>query len=468
MNDATFYLTGTQTASTANFTLSEIQYNPEGAGQGDCEFLEFKNTGANAVDTNGVQIGGAVVFTFPSGIILLPGEHVVVVKNMALFDARYRTAGSPWYRAGIRLAGVFSGSLNNSGEEIIVLAANNAPIYTFTYDDEGAWPGRADGNGSSLELENPASAPTTLAAKQTYYNTAGSWRPSSEFHGSPGFAGSGPDQRVVINEVLSASLTPQLDFIELLNISGVSQSVAGWFLSDSSDDYRKFKIPAGPSLANGAYLVLDETHFNNLANPGCLVPFSLSSSGDDVYLLQADSAGNLLKFADRVEFSAAPGAMTYGRSPNGTGSFDLMRGPTSGNANTLALPQYGAWVAGEFPPGTPTSDTALAADPDKDGLDNLAEFSFKLSPVIPNGTPINVTPAANGSPLQITFAIRNDVPGLTARLDLSTDLTAWDTSEAGIERLPVIPRPNGTNLVTARLNLAPASVRVFLRIFLGL
>ena len=468
VNDATFYLTGTQTASTANFTLSEIHYHPEGAGQGDCEFLEFKNTGANAVDTNGVQVGGAVVFTFPSGIVLLPGEHVVVAKDMALFDARYRNAASPWYRAGIRVAGAWSGSLANGGEEIIVLAANNAPLSTFTFDDEGAWPGRADGNGSSLELGNPSAAPTTLAEKQTYYNTAGSWRPSSEFHGSPGFSGSGPDQRVVINEVLSASLAPQVDFIELLNISGVSQSVAGWFLSDSSDDYRKFKIPAGASLANGAYLVLNETHFNNLANPGCLVPFSLSSGGDDVYLLQADSAGNLLKFADRVEFSAAPGAMTYGRSPNGTGSFDLLRGSTSGGANTLALPHYAAWIAAEFPPGTPTSDTALAADPDKDGLDNLAEFSFKLSPLIPNGTPINVTPAANGSPLQVSFALRNDIPGLTARLDLSTDLTTWDTSESNIERLPVIPQPNGTNLITARFNLAPAAVRMLLRITLVL
>ena len=55
-------------------------------------------------------------------------------------------------------------------------------------------------------------------------------------------------------------------------------------------------------------MVLDESQFNNAGNPGCLVPFCLSSAGDDVFLLQADTAGNLLKFADRVEFSSAPGA----------------------------------------------------------------------------------------------------------------------------------------------------------------
>ncbi len=468
VNEASFYLTGTQAASTANLTLSEIHYNPGGAGQGDAEFIEFRNTGANAVDMTGVQLGGAVVFTFPSGIVLLPGEHAVVVKDTALFDARYRTVSSPWYHAGIRVAGVWSGSLANGDEEIIVLAANDAPVCTFSYDDEGAWPGRADGGGSSLELSDPGSAPATLPEKSVFLGTAANWRPSSEFHGSPGYAGSGPDNRIVINEILSASLSPSVDFIELLNTSGVSQSVGGWFLSDSSADYRKFKIPAGTNMADGNYLLFDETHFNNPANPNCLVPFSLSSGGDDVYLLQADTSGNLLKFVDRVEFSNAPGAMTYGRSPNGTGAFDLLRGPTQGTANTASLPQYAAWVTAEFPSGTPAADTALAADPDKDGLDNLAEFSFKLPPLVPNGTPISVSPAADGSPLQVSFSLRNDIPGLTARLELSGNLTAWDTSEAGIERLPEIPQPNGTSLITARLSTVPAAARRFLRITLNL
>ncbi|MEO0017635.1 MAG: hypothetical protein RLZZ522_918, partial [Verrucomicrobiota bacterium] len=277
VNEASFFLAGTQPATTANLTVSEIHYHPEGDGLGDAEFIEFANTGANSVDMTGVKLGGAVIFTFPSGMVLLPG---------------------------LRVAGVWSGSLSNSGEELTALAANNAPICSFAYDDAGAWPGRADGNGSSLELANPASAAITLAAKNAFPASPTNWRPSAEFHGSPGYAGSGPDHRVVINEVFSASIPPDVDFIELLNPGGTSQSIGGWFLSDSSDDYRKFKIPAGMSLASGAYLVLNESHFNTPANPGCLVPFALSSSGDDVYLLQADSAGNLLKFIDRVEFGS--------------------------------------------------------------------------------------------------------------------------------------------------------------------
>ncbi|HWB03161.1 MAG TPA: lamin tail domain-containing protein [Verrucomicrobiales bacterium] len=469
VNEASFVLTGTQPAATNNLTLSEIHYNPEGTGQGDNEFLEFKNTSTAPVDVSGVEIGGAVEFTFPANSVLAPGEHIVVVKDAALFDARYRTATSPWYHAGIRVAGAWSGSLSNGGETIVVMAANRAPVYTFAYSDNGAWPGRADGNGSSLELSDPGAAPSALPEKATWLGTASSWRPSAEFHGSPGYAGSGPDQRIAINEVLSASVAPGVDFIELLNISGVPQNPGGWFLSDSSDDYRKYRLPAGTTMAAGDYLVLTENQFANAADAGCVVPFSLSSAGDDVFLVEADASGNLLRFADRVEFSAAPGGMTFGRAPNGTGSFDLMRGTTQGAANTAAIPQYAAWVTSGFPEGATAADTALDADPDRDGLTNVVEFAFKLPPLVPNGSPLTTQPAANGSPLQIHFAVRNDIPGLTARLDVSSSLSSWDTTESLIERVSEVAQPDGTNAVTARFKTTPAPPsRSYLRLVIGL
>lgn len=465
LNEASFYLTGTQPASTANLTISEIHYNPEGAG--GAEFIEFMNTGANPVDANGVQIGGAVLFTFPPGTVLLPGERVVVVSDAAQFDVRYRTVGSPWYRAGIRVAGAWSGSLSNGGEEIIVLSATDAPVFTFSYDDTGAWPGRADGSGSSLELVDPMAAPLSLPEKAVWLGGAGSWRPSSEFHGSPGYAGAGPDNRIVINEVLSASVTPAVDFIELLNISGVSQSVGNWFLSDSADNFRKYRLPAGTSLAPGARLVLTENQFGNAADAGALVPFSLSSAGDDVYLLEADSAGNLLRFADRVEFSAAPGSMPWGRAPDGTGSVELLRSTTPGAVNSASIPQYAVWAAAEFPAGTASAVLDPGADPDQDGLTNLAEFAFRLSPVTPDGSPLTLLPVGGGSPLQFAFTVRNDIPGLSARIDTTADLSLWETTETTIERVSEVPNPNATTTVTARL-LPSAAARMFLRVTISL
>lgn len=214
--------------------------------------------------------------------------------------------------------------------------------------------------------------------------------------------------------------------------------------------------------------MLTENQFNNPADSGALIPFSLNSAGDDVFLVEADAAGNLLRFADRVEFSVAPEGMTFGRYPDGAGSFDLLRGVTSGGANTTAIPAYGAWVATQFPPGTASSSMALPADPDSDGLSNLLEFAFKLDPLKPDGSPINLQPAAAGTPLQFTFTVRTDVTGLANRIDVSSDLTAWDTTEAAVERLSTVPNADGTATVSVRLRPNPPALRKHARIMISL
>ncbi len=457
LNAASFYLTGTQAADPSNLTLTEIQYHPEGGGENNNEFLEFTNTGPGALNLSGVQITGAVTFTFPAGLVPVPGERVVVIKDQALFDARYRTVGSPWYHAGIRVAGVWNGSLANSGEEIIIQTAGGAPPVRFSYEDSGSWPGRADGSGSSLELVDPSAAPLNAADKSTFLGSADHWRPSSEFHGSPGYAGLGPDRRVVINEVHSAPAAPEVDFIELFNTSASPQSLGGWFLSDTSANYRKYRFPPATSLAAGDYALLTEAQFNQPADPNNLVPFSLSSTGDDVFLLQADSAGNLLRFADRVEFRQAPGALSYGRWPDGTGSVELLSQPTPGAVNTAAIPAYAGWMDTAFPAGTLPADLSPGADPDHDGLTNFMEFAARGDPLAPTISPLRLT---SNAPLQFEFTLRHDVRGL---IQVSPDLSHWDPSEAEVLRLSTVNHPDGTTTVTGQLTSTPG-VKRFVRL----
>ncbi len=454
LNEAAFVLTGTQPASAASLALSEIHYHPEGEGQGDAEFLEFTNTADHVIDLTGVSIGTAVVFTFPSGIVLQPGEAVVVVKDAGLFDARYRAAGSPWYHAGIRVAGAWSGSLSNGGEEIVVLDAAGGTICRFAWSDDGAWPGRADGRGSSLEMRAPAEAPTTLEEKNAYLATPENWRPSSGFHGSPGRAGAGPDRRIAINEVRAAPVAPALDFIELLNVSDAVQSLGHWFLSDSSGDYRKYRLPAGASLAPGAWLLLDETHFNNPDDPGCLVPFALSSAGEDVFLIEADADGNLLKFADHIEFDASAGGMTWGRVPDGSGPLHLLPNPTPGAPNTSVAGGYDDWVTVAFPPGSPSSLTSAHVDPDGDGLTNWAEFAFATNPLTADEPLLKLTPDPDGG-LTIEYRIRDDATAMAASLALSGDLTSWEPAGGAVVITSETPQGDGSKIVTARLTVGP-------------
>jgi hypothetical protein len=450
VNEAFFFLAGTEPASTSNVTLSEIQYHPAGSETG-AEFLELANTASHAVRLSGVTLSGAVDFTFPEDMVLLPGEMAVVVKDRAVFAARYQSIQSPWFRAGLRVAGEWSGSLANEGESIRVAAADQSPILAVTWSDAGAWPGRADGRGSSLELVSLTGLPVTQPEKDAFLADPGHWRPSSEFHGSPGALGNGPDRRMIINEVLPASLAPAVDFIELLNISEIRQQIGGWFLSDTSDDYRKFRIPDGTMVEPGALLAIDESHFNNPENSGCVVPFALSSSGDDVFLIEADAAGNLLRFADRVEFGAVAGGVSWGRSPDGVGPMEWLRSPTVGLANAAVLAGYPDWVATSFPAASAAAVTGPALDPDGDGLTNWAEFAFVTQPLVADASTVQVVPGPANA-VTFTYRIRADVSAVAAVVTVSNDLVSW--SPAG-QSLTLVnqsaPHTDGSIVVTASL-----------------
>jgi hypothetical protein len=222
--------------------------------------------------------------------------------------------------------------LDNAGERIVLVAADGAVIEDFTYDDGGAWPGRADGGGSSLERESITGDP----------NLDSTWGASTEFGGSPAAASLGPIDSIVVNEVLTHTDPPLVDAVELFNPTNASIDISGWYLSDGSQPslpsdgvarYKRFRIPNGTVIPAGGYLLLDEQDFN--PTPGVDPSFSLNSAeGDDVWLIQADQAGKLLNFIDHVEFGAAANGESFGRWPNGDGGLYPMVSRTLGAANS--------------------------------------------------------------------------------------------------------------------------------------
>jgi hypothetical protein len=224
-------------------------------------------------------------------------------------------------------------------------------IVGFEYNDSGPWPGRADGNGSSLEIVSALGDP----------NLAGSWRSSNEYHGSPDSAGSGPVVDIVINEVLSHTNAPQVDAVELLNTSGQPIDVGGWYLSDSSDGYKRFQFPDPTVIPAGQYLVVDESDFNS---SGGLDPndFAFSSfNGGDVWLLEADGNDKLIRFVDHVEFGAAISGESFGRWPNATGELYPMVSYTPSADNSG--PRVGPLVISEVMYNPPDSDGVGGVDP---------------------------------------------------------------------------------------------------------
>ncbi|MBT2474849.1 lamin tail domain-containing protein, partial [Microbacterium sp. ISL-103] len=153
---------------------------------------------------------------------------------------------------------------------------------------------------------------------------------------------------VRINEVESDGGSPD-DWIELVNPTASVLDVSGIVVKDD-DDTHAYAIPAGTTIAAGAYLVIERADLG----------FGLGD-GDSVRLFD----GDLL--VDSTTWGAGHAAVTWGRCPDTTGAFAVTAEATKGAANVCA---------GEIPVSTwPGSaevrvlDTAPTFLEDSSGLD---------------------------------------------------------------------------------------------------
>src|SRR5205085_9730100 len=102
------------------------------------------------------------------------------------------------------------------------------------------------------------------------------WRASTLLGGSPG-SNDPPSSiaGIVISEILTHTVLPNVDKIEIHNPTTNTVNVGGWFLTDDSNVPKKFRIPNGTMLSPGGFLFFTETDFN--PTPGTNNSFSLSS-----------------------------------------------------------------------------------------------------------------------------------------------------------------------------------------------
>jgi len=306
----------------AGLQITELMYHPapEGAVDGDeFEFLELKHTGTNSIDLGGVFFTG-ITFTFTNGTQLAPGGFFVLARNATNFAARYSNAP---------LHGLYSGRLDNSGEEITLRTAAGGRILSVTYNDRAPWPAAADGYGFSLVPVNPGGAADP--------NAGSHWRASSERHGSPGSddppSGIPP---VVINEILTRADTPGDGAIELYNPTAQAVDLSGWYLTDDPTTPRKFRIGDETLVDPRGYVYFTAAEFN-AGGAG----FALHAAGGDLYLFSGTFGGaDLTGYSHGLHFGAAAPDVSFGRYLNSTGEEQF----PAQLANTLGLTNAGPRV----------------------------------------------------------------------------------------------------------------------------
>lgn len=160
--------------------ITELHYHPsnptaaeQAAGfdnENDFEFVELVNPGIAPVDLTGVRFVDGIEFDFTDSLetLLAPGQNLLVVKNLAAFEARYGF--------GLPIAGEYAGRLSNAGEHIKLVDAEGQTLLEFTYGTDAPWPALSDGSGPSLEIIDVAEDPTLPE----------NWQASDLDGGSPG------------------------------------------------------------------------------------------------------------------------------------------------------------------------------------------------------------------------------------------------------------------------------------------
>jgi hypothetical protein len=169
LTEATFLVDGP-------LRVTEVMFHPQDpAGPSmyeddDFEFVEVANVGNAPVPLTGTAFVTGIAFAFPA-VTLDPGEHALVVRNLAAFESRYGT--------GLPVVGEYGGGLDNDGERIRWEDSGGGAILDFVYNDR--WHPNADGAGRSLRIVD-ASAPVDRWSERA------AWRASPLVDGSPGAA----------------------------------------------------------------------------------------------------------------------------------------------------------------------------------------------------------------------------------------------------------------------------------------
>ena len=319
--------------------ITEIMYNPAPDAQNaypaqDYEFVELTSFGATQLDLSGAGFTRGIDFIFPDDTRINPGQRIVLARNPLAFAQRYPGVAA-------LVLGPYGGQLDNAGERLTLSDSIGSALLDFSYSD--GWYPVTDGDGFSLVVINALADPAVYGSKSN-------WRASNPAGGGPGAADPGHAAgSIIINEVMTNTLNPAGDWVELHNTTHQPIDISYWFLSDDPGTPMKYQVQPGTIIPAGGYLVLMQAeHFGGSTNPGVRTLFGFSWLGDEVVLRSNDTLDTVGGYFEQVDFAAAALETPFGWYVKSTGGKDIvaLSAPTMGYAN--ALPAVGPVVISEI------------------------------------------------------------------------------------------------------------------------
>jgi hypothetical protein len=146
-----------------------------------------------------------------------------------------------------------------------------------------------------------------------------------------------PLRGIVINELMVNPTGSAEQAVELYNDTSQAIDISHWWLSDSAAVPQKFRVPSGTAVPAGGFKVFYAADF---AAGNTNIPIAWSGSFGEVWLSEADAAGNLSGARATIEYGALPFARSYGITPCTGPGFVALQRPTFGVDDPVNVEQF--------------------------------------------------------------------------------------------------------------------------------
>ena len=279
--------------SSNQFTLKINEWMGTNSAGWDKDWLEVYNP-----DTNIVTLSG-LIFVDKTNNLAVPAESrpipalsfIAPLGFVQLFASKNNDPDAPANELGFSIS-------SDSIEPIFIVAGNRATVIDKVTSNN---PQRNKTQGRIPDGEDVL---TELVQRQTRNKILPNTSPEeSNFASIP---------EVVINELLTHTDPPLEDAIELANTTGTSQNIGNWWLTNSRDNPKKYRIPSGTIIPAYGFKVFYEAQFNSTNPAVAAQPFTLNSAnGGECYLYKADSSGKLLGYRRGVTFGPAANGVSF-------------------------------------------------------------------------------------------------------------------------------------------------------------
>ncbi|MDA0766953.1 MAG: lamin tail domain-containing protein [Verrucomicrobia bacterium] len=403
--------------------ISEILYKPL---EGDLyEFLELHNTGPTSIDLTGFRFPqGAPFDEFVfGGITIGPGEHRLVVHNLAAFRSRYGEG------LNSIIAGEWiGGNLSNSSETITLLDAEGNTVFSFDYSDSPPWPTSPDNDGTSLVLIDPVNGDM---------GNGSDWTASSQPGGSPGYS--------ELSGAFSAWLAARGETDPLATKAGelVNNLLAYAFGLDLAGGDASVALPKLGAMTIDDDTFLTFEYRRRISDPSIGYMVEISRDGQN----WANAAADIVEVSGTDEGDGTERIIVRLLAPLGSEELVLLRvRVTPGAGDTGAL--FDAWMAdrGETDPlatkaGEPMSNLLAYAF----GLDLAGGDAGVALPISGEMTILEETF------LTLSYRRRLSDPGIGYTVQTSRNGFTWADGSADIVEVSTLEEGDGTERVTIRL-----------------